>query len=129
MTHEPTQAAPAMHTPGDWAAQRSGRNDRMMNRPGWNPDDPYQCGLRVYGDSRLICTMADEFGTPEEQRRRRAEQEANARIIAAAPYLLACLREQTRLLDQYLAGELVSMPTAIRQQSKQAIALAEGRTA
>lgn len=52
--------------------------------------------------------------------------ESNARLIAAAPELLACLEEQTRLLDQYLSGALVVFPSAIRHQSKAAIAKATG---
>jgi len=40
--------------------------------------------------------------------------------------LLSVLREQTRLIEQFLTGELVAFPSAIRGQAKEAIAKAGG---
>lgn len=119
MTTELTQTAPAMHTPGDWRLD-------IWEYPGANPP---RKDLVICNEQKLLATVAWDEGTENPYTIPQHEALANAALMKAAPYLLACLREQTRLLDQYLAGELVSMPTAIRQQSKQAIALAEGRTA
>ena len=58
----------------------------MMGQPGWNPDDPSQCGHNIYGNSQRLAHLPDM--TPS-----RTEQEiiANARLLAAAPELLeAC---------------------------------------
>lgn len=51
--------------------------------------------------------------------------EADNLLICAAPDLLACLEESHRLLDQYLSGALVVYPSAIRHQSRAAIAKAK----
>jgi len=57
------------------------------------------------------------------------EGRANAELVASAPDLLAVLREQTRLIEQFLSGALVVFPSAIRGQAADAIAKAEGRAA
>ena len=112
------------HTPGPWTAQRSGRNERMLGKKNWNPDDPHQCALAVYARSK-VCTLADEYGTDAEERAMRAEQEANAHLIAAAPDLLAALREY---LERHEAScEPSGLPEY--EQARAAIAKAEGRNA
>lgn len=118
-------------TPGPWSAKRSGRSDALLRHRGWNPDDPYQCSLRVYGNNRLICTLQDEYGDDAERRAMRAEQEANARLIAAAPELLEalqeCITENGALAfaseDFYKAKQRLM---AINNIARAAIAKAEG---
>lgn len=119
MTTDPTQAAPAMHTPGDWRLD-------IWEFPGANPP---RKDLVICNEQKLLATLAWDQGQENPYTIPHAEALANAHLLRNAPYLLAVLKEQTRLLDQYLSGSLVSMPTAIRQQCKRAIALAEGRTA
>ena len=86
------------HTPGPWTHQRSGRNSHMMNKPGWNHNDPMQCALSVYGVNYRILTLEDEFPGV----RTREEQEANARLIAAAPELLEACKAAQRVIEFFL---------------------------
>lgn len=53
-----------------------------------------------------------------------AEAEANARLIAAAPELLAALEETTKRLENMLRGKVSQMPHAI-VQARAAIAKAK----
>jgi hypothetical protein len=114
-------------TPGPWSAMRSGRNDAMLGQRGWNPDDPYQCGLRVYGNNRLICTLQDEYGDDAERRAMRAEQEANARLIAAAPELLEGARQVVEWRD-LIRQNYPDMAGLIRGMDDLAAAIAKATT-
>lgn len=76
----------ATHTPGPWKYQRDGRSDAMLGKPGWDSDDPTQCGRNVYGNTYLVAHVPDTSPWCIE-----AEAEANAHLIAAAPELLAAL--------------------------------------
>lgn len=73
----------------------------------------------IHRDGVPVCFVARRLPDPDEW----------ARLFAAAPDLLDCLREQSRLLDQYLSGALVVFPSAIRHQSRAAIAKATGGAA
>ena len=111
------QIDPTPHTAGDW-------NIDVWSYPGATPP---RKDLVIHNETNLIATLAWDQGQENPYTIPHAEALANARLMQSAPYLLAVLKEQTRLLDQYLAGSLVSMPTAIRQQARHAIAKAEGR--
>lgn len=86
------------HTPGPWQLR----------------------GSRLVTDSQGVLIaekiQANYPGTPE----------ANARLIAAAPDLLAALEEQHRLIEQFLSGALVVYPSAIRHQVAALIEHAKG---
>lgn len=79
MIPNPTpRAAEARHTPGPWFAQRASSMGGM---------DLGAVNVRPDNDEReLVCTCGNN-------RRLRAQQEANARIIAAAPELLKALQK------------------------------------
>jgi len=96
------------HTPGPWLASEDWPSDL------WNVDMP---GRKW---SLLVARHDEDFDMPVE------EVQANARLIAAAPELLAVLRE----LVHYDEGssEQGSYGYEVLLRCKAAIAKAEGRT-
>ena len=93
------------HSPGPWYIDGF---DVKVNKP--------EREFLGDGAPETICEMLSSV-CPEETT-------ANQRLIAAAPELLSVLREQTRLIEQFLTGELAAFPSAIRGQAKEAIAKA-----
>ncbi len=93
----------ATHTPGPWKVNSSWSND-----------------LGVVADDRLVAMVTNDEDRPIDD----AEQLANARIMAAAPELLAALKLAVRVMqdngiDESMAGEFDVFTDAI--------AKAEGR--
>ena len=91
------------HTPGPWRVEIT------------NP----RCGtIEVWNDERPVAVTAyyPEMGN------RRGEQEANTRLIAAAPDILQALVELELRTRQFLAGELVVFPSALLPQVRAVIA-------
>ena len=66
----------------------------MLGRQGWNPYDPAQCGHNVYATSR-IAHLPDQYLGIEG-----GDSAANARLIAAAPDLLAACRAALQLIEE-----------------------------
>ena len=81
------------HTPGPWRIDKT-RFDRTTvfgDRPGWT-DYP-------------VANTGDSSSNRPEEADLRDQQEANARLIAAAPELLEALRACRPLLNQPLAAQ------------------------
>ena len=98
------------HTPGPWRVQLHDK------------------GYHLTGDHTVIGEIVTTWGL------RPGEGEANARLIAAAPAMLAELREDLRVLDEALDHGYLPADTerALRNRAADlsaAIAKAEGRAA
>jgi hypothetical protein len=85
------------HTPGPWAIEEAGNTGEAFV---------------ITADTRDICWTADSTGTEDDGTGLLVtdEDKANARLIAAAPELLAALRTAVQVmqdnnLDEALAGE------------------------
>jgi hypothetical protein len=102
------------HTPGPWRSE--------------GPDeDPYgEIGVFADAGSRLVCELwQDDAPVPDFN----AEQRANARLIAAAPDLLAALKALTQdSRFNLVIGGNPNAVDALVKQVDEAIAKAEGRT-
>lgn len=109
---QPRAQAQQTHTPGPWRFRHSSECNRPL---GWI-------------DSRTNNSLVELRGTSAEGRK---DFEGNARLIAAAPELLAALKTMT---DDFvgLAGHTKTTLAGCYQQSvneaRAAIAKAEGRT-
>lgn len=72
---------------------------------------------------REQATSERDSGFPEQ-----AEVlEAAARALGTLPDVVAVLKEQTRLIEQFIKGDLVVYPSSARQQALAAIAYVEGK--
>lgn len=106
------------HTPGAWTAQRDIQSmHAFTDGHAWNPQNPRECKWAVYGRSYRILSMADP-----EPIRTEAEQTANARLVAAAPDLLAAL--EWLAADNYGQPKAVTVPALA--DARAAIAKAKG---
>lgn len=94
--------AQSKHTPGPWMAGPINGYGELN-------------GIQVKEQRGLVLAVA--IGDVPE-----LDSEANARLIAAAPELLRCLRNMIDLYEQ-----LQGHPTAYSHESRAAIAKAEGR--
>ena len=92
----------AKHTPGPWTRKRA------------IPEDPTVSRLVFAGDD-LIATVHDLDGAGHEAA-------ANARLIAAAPFLLVALRA----LERACTDEGVRGVSSLLDNARKAIASAEG---
>ncbi|MEZ2220728.1 hypothetical protein [Rhizobium sp. RCC_161_2] len=103
------------HTPGPWEVE-----DPMGAEIGFSI---VQAGLKTY-EWEFIAMACQSTAGDERMGRQRfispKEQEANARLIAAAPELLECLKDARRLLSDQVAIDLVYLD--------EVIAKAEGRS-
>ena len=97
----------SQHTPGPWNI----RGDAYQIVANYDADT-HEGSWREHYD--VICTFEDEFGEPA------LEARANARLIAAAPDLLALVRE-------VLSDELASLAPGTIERAEAAIAKATGR--
>src|SRR5688500_2102326 len=99
------------HTPGPWFVERGTivRYDREANPSHWR--------------SPAVCHTGMTHGMGVAG----LEDEANARLIAAAPDLLAALREVGRLRLATSEGSLRVRADRMWEIARQAIAKAEGR--
>ena len=96
------------HTPGPWSVHGD-------NRPLIGCDDRKMMLAEVLWEH--VCT---EWGRPI------AEAQANARLMASAPYLLQALKELELRTRQFIAGELVAFPAALLPQVQATIKYVEG---
>lgn len=97
------------HTPGPWRLKRdANREEYSVNVP---PKDPGAVGYLQ------IASLNFGFDEPFE-----SQQHANARLIAAAPDLLAALKAMMSYYDT------PSAPWALLDPARAAIARAEGRS-
>lgn len=110
----------ATHTPGPWTARqdcRSYRNRGVFS--GGNPDQSgNQNAWAIYGHARIATLTESEAWLPQTQ------IEANARLIAAAPDLLAALVATADALDStrpYLAARDAVAFDAIHKEVRQAV--------
>lgn len=111
------------HTPGPWKAQRDIRH--------WSNDGALTSGSpkawAVYGPYR-VCAIESGIGIAWN---RDAEAEANARLIAAAPTLLAALRRTLDYLEVFAEeaeGEALEATGRDIEQVQAAITAATGET-
>ena len=106
------------HTPGPWIAQKDIRHSANT---GSLPSGPLWWA--VYGRSRIL-KMEEPAPWLSE-----GEQEANARLVAAAPDLLAALQNARNVLAALATGQLKSIDrdSSALGQARAAIAKAEGR--
>jgi hypothetical protein len=100
------------HTPGPW------RWEAGKNMPGY---------FHIYGDTTLVCDMQDinselALETDPEP----GECAANAKLIAAAPDMLAALRRCLNFIENTEGEHNVELDCG--QLARAAIAAAEGRT-
>lgn len=93
------------HTPGPWRVEHSAPEEGF---DAWVIDDP------THGYT--IATVADTFN-------KRSENAANAHLIAAAPEMLAALKEYVRDYGDNEDGDSQLMA----EKARAAIAKAEGR--
>lgn len=93
------------HTPGPWTRKRPVPEDDTISRTVWAGDD-------------LIATVHDLDGAGHEAA-------ANARLIAAAPFLLVALRA----LEQACTDEGVRGMSTVLDNARKAIANATGADA
>lgn len=108
------------HTPGPWRAQRDIRAAHMRNKPGWNPDNPEHCDWAIYGPSYRVGLLEQIRPWCGEQ-----ENEANARLIAAAPDLLAACEIIAKVFSPEHKG-MGADAIAVVKQARAAIAKARG---
>lgn len=87
MTQTQTQT---QHTPGPWKAQRDIRH--ATNNGCLTDDSPK--AWAVYGKGYRVACISENIAIPFDQDR---EAEANAALMAAAPELLAALRDVLEL--------------------------------
>lgn len=100
----PTTERVASHTPGPWLLHRDNRRER------------YDIGVKGQFALRLVAEVSFGFFEPAE-----SEQHANARLIAAAPDLLAaCRRLRSVINDHVSLADVDALDSAI--------AKAEGRS-
>jgi hypothetical protein len=99
------------HTPGPWRFSREG------DEPYWHVDMPGPCGVRYGFCNAMVYTT-----------------EADARLIAAAPELLAACNKLVATLEGAWAERELAAPKSVQCQlgtevrhAKAAIAKAEGR--
>ena len=86
------QKPKATHTPGPWSVGRTSRDDHE-----------YLFGIEGPGEySYIICDLCGD-GYPEDV------QEANARLIAAAPELLEALKAAVAFIDSHAADNNLTM--------------------
>lgn len=106
------------HTPGPWVAQKDIRhstNTRVLS--------PGPLWWAVYGATRLLCMEEASAWLTE------AEQEANARLIAAAPELLEIATRLSRLCpsNEGLGGHApIGAFIQLGEAARAAIAKAKG---
>lgn len=112
MVDRPTLPSPS-HTPGPWQLSRALRNNARHDWYGYTTD------WRVYGPNGQPVISARGIARPTSQ-----NGEANARLIAAAPDLLAELVILVRDMPR-IDPSLVDKPAMIR--SRAAIAKATGQ--
>lgn len=104
------------HTPGPWRLSHSGYANApfailsSVREPQWKSKHPY-----------IACDVIGEVFQDESPKHK--EQEANARLIAAAPELLAALRKLKALAVEKGLWEFGEVYAA-----EKAIAKAEGRS-
>ena len=104
------------HTPGPWEVY--GGAQVIVRKPN-------RAGAMVPGN---ICTVGlsprqTSFGPRQDYQEALAERAANARLIAAAPDLLAACRDVLEFLDN---GSPVHPGCLLEQQIREAVARAEG---
>lgn len=99
------------HTRGRWTVVEYTASDAIVVHAGHEPDGE-------------ICLISRQDPQSDGGRSRALEM-ANARLIAAAPELLAALKEQARFADQLADKDDLSTATG---RMFAAIAKAEGRT-
>ena len=97
------------HTPGPWATDEA------------DHDEPYQDIKIKAGKHRTVCTVWIDDAPVRDFN---AEQDANARLIAAAPELLEALKELMVAADRVSAE-----PVTWLGKARAAIAKAEGTPA
>ena len=108
-----SDASPAqvVHTPGDWTIETIGGDIYIQS----SPDTDICRVFRPY-------PATGESGKPEVMQ---ARAEANARLIAAAPELLAALQSLVSHYD-LPASQRVSNPSDLWSSARSAITLAGG---
>jgi len=125
------------HTPGPWTMTKQ-EDVRACGavRSATNIDGTVD-GFERHGDGNLVATTHTPRSTlaksPEQQERLRAANEANARLIAAAPDLLALalrvVETATVCRDcewEVLNHELVQLLTSLESEAREAINKAGG---
>lgn len=100
-----------MHTPGPWTV--------------FNPSEGYRPGIDAMGGSFSIILFGNDVDDMGVKGRGGDEMKANARLIAAAPELLAALEEAVKWIETADATATPMMYATLRQ-SLAAIAKAEG---
>ena len=106
------------HTPGPW--ERDGDFFEVC-RVEFEGSGSY---TTISSKSRIGGPVAFAVGTPDTHWRDDAEQDANARLIAAAPDLLEALEEFSRVYDGMTDGSGEMCPTLLK--ARYVIAAATG---
>lgn len=125
MTHELTQTAPAMHTPGDWRLD-------IWEYPGANPP---RKDLVICNEQKLLATVAWDEGAENPYTIPQHEALANAALMKAAPKILESLSDVMGWFDSAPFRRLMEKQgyqaecSRIINAARTAIALAENRTA
>lgn len=101
----------------------------------WRISDPETDGeeFSIGNGTKTIGWVADSWDEGADGGAGQAwvsdEDKANARLIAAAPELLANVKQLRHLIRQFIDGTLVSFPVSAFAQADDAIARAEGSAA
>ena len=98
----------AKHTPGPWLTHKEGFSS-------------------IYIESRIGGGMLQEVASCGPTGEGRDQQEANARLIAAAPELLEALKEVVEILDEVLGFGTEPSHGNIAAKARAVIAKATGR--
>jgi hypothetical protein len=112
------------HTPGPWNARRAPKETEVASVGGIEVSLSRGDQWAIDADDRWIelatvYTSGGEFETTSE---------ANARLIAAAPDLLAALKDVLDLLDEWMRDNTGSRELELLERCEAAIAKAEGQS-
>lgn len=116
------------HTPGPWAIGKANSGRLVVGNRSDGKDWASVASLRNLAVDGTETTERDTFGKLRIVKHAKATVEANARLISAAPDLLAALHESVKMFDQVKSnGYPCTGLTYYMDHIKAAIAKAEGK--